>query len=164
MATITVTHQTADSEALDTIFGNNLVSSFGKEGVVHTKVFQFTNDTGANIAANSIIEFGVINNCLILNSSGLINSALGSGVTFDLGIQEYYGAGGTVVTGDIDALVDGAAMENATKTTFAALTSGANPGGYRVTGQTQLMGKILGAVMPDAGVITVILDFIPYKG
>lgn len=148
-------------------FDPDRVVSYGKEAPVHTKVVTYTNSTGAALAANSIVEFIQMNHCLILPSSRVANTAMGAGRTLDLGLQEYTGLDGATVASDIDALADGLDV-SAALPEGAALRDNANsltlPGGLEVNGQAAVLGQILGGTLPNGESITLILEFIPYRG
>jgi len=165
MALLTIADQSNAMEAIDTTFGQNLISSFEKEGVVHNRIVTYTNDTGAALADGSIVELILLNNCLVLPETRLVNTAMGVARTMNVGVQEYTDLGGTVVASDINALfanVDvSAAASNVAADDAASL---ANPGGYRISGQASILAEINGGTLPNGESITLQLKFMPYRG
>lgn len=105
----------------------------------------FKNTTGGDIAANKVISVTKLPAGRILPMSTLYHTALGSGVTLDVGYNVHKNnTNGTAIDADIDAILDGADVAAAGSKTVSAT----NIQGITLNGQAEITAKILGAVMP----------------
>lgn len=168
MAEFTVTHRTDAAENLKSFAEGGVTdrrtSAFASAGPVCKKILQFVNDTGSTIAADSIIEMGRIGNCLILQTSRVFHTGLGTSRTLDIGYQEYIDNAGTTVAGVIDALADGVDAAALGTTLLLDDTTDIPHEGLHIKGETEVLVKVLGGTMPDDAEVTLHLEYIPYFG
>lgn len=160
MALLTIADYSTQGDTLNTKIGNNKLGQFDRGGVVQAVRFTYTNTSGGALADGSHVFLAKVGPCLILPNSFFSVSAFGASRTLDVGIQEFTLRDGTTVASDIDALIDGWDVSSAAESTLSGLTSGADPVGYEVTGQTDILAKVLGGTLPVNGTIKGILFII----
>lgn len=147
MAIITVGYNSTQATTANLTSKNFLPAATGGGQLA---VFQgyYKNLEGSALAAGTVIC--MIKNlppCTILGSSIVKTTALGTGRTLDIGLQEHIKYDGTTFTGDDDILATVIDVSAATDTTLRAdATIPAT--GYAVTGQTDVLFSIKSGTIP----------------
>lgn len=163
MAALTVADNSTQVDVLDAaVLGNRLLGLYDRGGHVKAQRFTYINDTGAALADGSIVKLAVVGPCLILPTSTFSTSAFSSGRTLDIGTQEYVDTDGATVASNIDALADGVDVSSAVvQQTFGESTASLTIGdGLVVTGQVDILAKVIGGTLPVNGTIEGIIHYI----
>lgn len=156
MAPLTVTDKSAQADLItNTGLGNHLLGQRDRGGNVKALRFEYINDTGAALADGSIVQLTTVGPGVILPGSTISTSAFGVGRTLDVGLQEYENQNRETVVSDIDALVDGLDVSSAVAhQTFGGATNSLTAGaGLVVTGQVDILAKVIGGTLPVNGTI-----------
>lgn len=156
MAALTISDKSVQADIREnTGLGNHLLGLYDRGGSVKATRFTYVNDSGAALDDGDIVQLCTVGPCLILPTSVVTTSAFGTGRTLDMGTQEYKDRNGTTVVSDIDAILDGLDVSSANVnkvvgTDTASLTKG---DGLLVTGQTDILAKVIGGTLPVSGTI-----------
>jgi hypothetical protein len=155
MTALTVVDKSTQFDTLESNLGNKHLGKYDRGGVVQAVRFTYTNDSGDALADGDIVKLAKVANCLILPNSFLFSSAMGTGRTLDVGVQEYVDYNGTTVASNIDALLDGLDVSAAVEMKIfgedtASLT---RPAGLEIKGQADILAKIIGGTLPANGTL-----------
>lgn len=158
MAPLTIDNRSDQETLRQNTRGDALYApyDYGKIRCYH---FRFKNETGGTIAADSIIALGLVPQGLILPTSKIICTDLGTGVTLDIGFDEYKKNDGVLVAADTDELVDG--TDVATAAINSELheigTAAVQNSGYVLDGQALLVCSPKGSTWAANGELNVYL-------
>ena len=163
MAELTIADRSTQADVLDTaVLGNRLLGLYDRGGHIKAQRFTYTNDSGGALADGSIVKLCTVGPCLILPSTHFATSAFGASRTLDMGVQEYVDVDGEVVASDIDALIDGLDVSSAVAhkvvgTDTASLALG---DGLVVSGQADILAKVIGGTLPTSGTVHGVIYYI----
>lgn len=121
------------------------------------KHFYYKNETGAALAAGTIIDFGpVLGPCKVLATSFLNTTALGAARTLELGFNDYTNQlSGATVSNDIAAFISALDVSSARTDIFGDVgVSGVYTSGKEMFGAFRLLGKVSGDTIPTNAVIS----------
>lgn len=149
---LTLDYQSDQYAITQNLRGDNLrpPSDYNKLRVIH---FRYKNTTGSTIAADKIVALGYVPQGLILPSSVLICTDLGTSTNIDVGFDEYKKNDGTLVAADADFLIDGADVHTAAiEKTFNTIgTANVTGAGYKLQGFALLVAQIKDDTMASNG-------------
>lgn len=156
MADLTVTDKSVQADVTESRgLGERLLGLYNRGGVVKAYRITYVNDSGGALADGSIVQLCTVPAGIILPHSFITTSAFGAARTLDMGTQEYIDTNGDTVASDIDALFDGldvsAALTN--KEVGTDTNSLAKGDGLIVTGQVDILAKVIGGTLPVSGTI-----------
>lgn len=125
---------------------------------LQTRVYYFKNTTGSTIAANSVIDFGNIEPCVI-EFTRLQCTAWGTSRTLDVGTGVVVDA--DTVDGIVDSIIDGADVSAATQTIIHPADGTAEKGGLEITANSRVVGTVLGGTLPNNGEVSLTVVYRP---
>lgn len=156
MADLTIADKsTQATTTTNTGLGNRHLGLYDRGGNIKAVRYSYINDSGAALNDGDIVQLCSIGPCLVLPTSVITTSAMGTGRTLDVGFQEYTETDGDTVSSDIDAFLDGldvssAVLDKRFGSDTASLTKG---DGHVLTGRTDVLAKIIGGTLPTNGTL-----------